>query len=127
MIILDMFIHQFAGFDLGVGFLFIIGIMLLTFVMSIILGIWAFVDIIRRTNWPPGQDKTSWIIILILSAIAGAFTLALIAYYFLVIKRARDNVVVTYTQAPVDPNIQTGDFSNQYADDQNQTNSNERV
>jgi TctA family transporter len=73
-----------AGF---VGLFFIVFVLLQMFIWglaiaSLVFWIFMLVDVVQRTNWENEQDKTTWVLIVVLAGIIGA-----LIYYFSIRKK----------------------------------------
>ena len=78
-----------AGVFIGIFFIFIIILYMLFFAIAIaafVLWIIMLVDAAQRTNWENENDKTVWILIIVLTGGIGA-----LIYYFMVRKKLGPN------------------------------------
>jgi hypothetical protein len=86
-----------AGAGLAIGSMIFLGILSIVGLVLFIFWILMLVDVFKRTNWKQPNDKTIWIVVVILLGYLGA-----IIYYFAV-KRSLDKASKSGMQGPSNP------------------------
>lgn len=84
-----------------VSIIFVVGAVVIGF-GSLIFWIFMLLDALKRTNWQDDSQRTTWLVVLIVSFVLGAWLISAIVYYFAV-KRSLGKAQASVPQAPQAP------------------------
>ena len=102
-IVITMNYSLLAGWNIGWPEATILLVILLSGIVVLGIYIWTMIDIFRRSEWPVGHTKNTWIIFGILAFALQATIIFVPLYYFLVVVAVKKEHQLGQTNQPPNP------------------------